>query len=480
MQMCITQVWTYQECGCRYFYPDPCSDRVVKSPTKSYKTSGNWSSTSAASTSSLASIFSRATIAEAKDSVSTAPSRQNIFELDIETDADYKHRLQLVRTCSLRQTLQKTFLEPICDDCLLLELGLAAQPSSMARSHEHDDHDQGALHGAEWLLESSVEITVEPPADDFVFIQPQSDECSSSDEEFEDETARRGRGRRRALEISRDSLLKGKTALSKSCSSFPRFNQVSQHLRRARKQQDLKSPSASGNSLSESSSTKSSTTSSGWIEHLESDLRQRGRKRQLDIVSEISSSSPDSLPIEPSSITMNESEEEDRILCLPSIPATASPTSSSTSTTTEDPTILPLDQIISSSEFESSELIESSVLNNQRTYAQSAQQILHPRRDAEEVERKSTSSSYSVESFQTATGLSARAPSPTKSGWTDVEGDVGIALHPLSCPMRVGTLREGNREQEDDREDKDGTAKSDTVSSQRETGRVGNGRSAVD
>jgi hypothetical protein len=414
-------------------YPTPCSDRGVKSPSKSHKISENLSPTSPASSCSLSSVSSRDTVAEAKDSVSTAHSRQDILEFEGETDAEYKHRLHLVRTCSIRHTVQKTFLEPICDDCLLLELGLAPQVGST-----EGEHGGEGLNGAEWLLESSVEITVVPPAGDAAAFQRRSKQCSSSDDESEDETLGRGRGRRRALEINRDSLVRDESSLSKSCSSFQRFKQAGQHLRRARKQQDLKSPSASCTSFLESSSAESSTTSSSWIDHLKiSDLGQRGRKKRPGVMSETKSTDRIEEVTQASSATLGEGEDKDRNLSLPSIPATASSNFSSTLVSHEDSIILPLNQVISSSEFESSQL------SDQGTHLQSEQQAFHPDRNPDlEGARRKSSSSCSRKSFHTAAGVASRAPSPNKGRSAGFEGAEVIAMHPLSSPLPVSTFRE--------------------------------------
>ena len=429
--MCVIQVWTYNECGCRYFYPIPCSDRILHSPSKSYKTSENLSLISSASSSSLLSIFSRDRVTEAKDSVSTPPHRDvQISEFEDETDTNYRHRLRLVRTCSLRRTVQKTFLEPICDDCLLAELGLTPQAGSVHGRHESGGEDEEAtLTGAEWLLESNVEITVKSPPDDATIFPTQSKPCSSSDDDkIEDRTPRRGRGGRRALEITREYMLRDNTSLPNSPSSFRKFRHIGQRLKRARKQEDLKSPATSA-----SRSNPPSVRSLSWIEHLRSDLRERFRRRRPDIMSEAASSHRTDSLAAVSSFTAEEQEEEEeeeeeeegRVPSLPSIPATASSTYSSTSAGPGGFTILPLVQLISSSEFESSQLSAPNHLHQE-------QQMLDPDRDARGADRKSMSSSSSARSFHTATEKVSRPASPAKRLARDVEG---IALHSFSYPL---------------------------------------------
>ena len=164
--MCVSEVWTYHECGCQYLDPTPCYDRVVQSPNPSHKPYESWALISRPSSSSTSSVCGKDAVAEADEPISISPAQQNASRPEDATDAAYNHRLRLVRACSIRQTVQKTFLEPIYDDYVLLELGLVPETVSHPRRSGDTERDERNLDGAEWLLESSVEITIEPPADD--------------------------------------------------------------------------------------------------------------------------------------------------------------------------------------------------------------------------------------------------------------------------------------------------------------------------
>jgi hypothetical protein len=440
--MCVSEVWTYHECGCQYLDPIPCHDRVLLSPKKSHQSSENWALVSHPSSSSFSSVCGKDAIAKADEPISPSLIQQNdVFRSENMTDAAYNHRLHLVRTCSLRQTIQKTFLEPICDDCVLLELGLA--PESASHQHESDDteSDERNLNGAEWLLESSVEITVEPPVDDDDAYQAHSKLGTTyplPEIGSEEETPRRGRGRRTAMEIARESLVIDGDSSIGNAGSFQKVKQTGQHLRRARKRRDLRNPIVSRVSRSTSSSARSSS----WIGHLKSDLGQRVRRKRPDI----GPTSPSNRYAESFYDASSSATEDDRILSLPSIPATASSTFSATSTNSHEPIVLTLDQTISSSEFSSSSLSDT------RAFATNRTETLHPSQG--ESVRPSTPSSRSAKSFHTAT-WTASPPSSPIAGLAGGVADKGISLHPLSCPLHKDAHAE-DRIGEDARRGKDG------------------------
>lgn len=420
-RMCITEIWKYCECGCKYYHPIPCHDRIVQSPTKAYQHSEHWSLVSKPSSSSLSSLFSSCVLTEAPKSALQNSSQPDSPGSEDQTDAAYNHRLHLVRTCSLRRTNQRTFLEPICDDCLLLELGLASESSSSNITHD-GDHGERNLEGAEWLLESSVEITVEPPGED-------DEVCSqgskpgpatwSSDDESGDDTARKGRGRERrsAVELRREALTIGEASPLRRRDSLQKV-ETGQHLRRARKQQDLGTTSSVDSSLSKSSSIRPLS----WIEHLKSDIGHRVRRRTPDLPTESESGLERSTqrnesPIRPSSSTT----EEYRIPSLPSIPATASSTFSAISGSFEESVLLPLDQIISSSDF------DSSLLSNPAPHSDTNPELLKLKPIHKDAIRKSTSSTRSAQSFHTTFSNDLPTLSSVRSGH--------ISLHPLSHPL---------------------------------------------
>lgn len=346
-----------------------------------------------------------------------------------EIDAAYNHRFHLVRTCSLCRTVPKTFLEPICDDCLLLELGLA--PGIGAPSSRDDgEHDENNLNGAEWLLESRVEITVEPPAENDDVFSVHSKRralCSSSEEENADETPKRGRGRRRAMDLPRESLDIDEGSPLKRRSRPLSLKQAGQHLRRARKQHDLGSSSSAHPDLPKSPSTRATS----WIEHLKSDLERRVRKKRPDARQKTQRTRQ----ADSSNDASSSATEDDRILSLPSVPATASSAFSTISGNFEEFVILPLDQLISSSEFESSDLFVS-------TTHLSENKVDNLHSDPSESARPSTSSTRSAKSFHTATSTVSPSSSPLVGRIAGVgggAGDVGISMHPLSCPILTST-----------------------------------------
>ena len=421
--MRITEIWTYPERGCQYLHPIACYDRVLQCPGKMQKPSEHCGYVSQQSSSSLSSLFGKKdAVAEAEDSIRTSSSQLDTSGSEEESDAAYNHRVRLVRTCSLRRTIQKTFLEPICDECLLLELGLAPEIGSSRRRHDSKEQKKGDLGGAEWLLESSVEITVEPPAEEDDILRVQSKPsilCSSSEDEGEDETPRRGRGRRRAMEISRASLAIDEGYPPRRRASFQRLKQTGQHLRKARKRHDLRPSSNTSSRFSKSSSA----TPSSWIEHLKSDLEERVRKKKSDAGQATESAHPaDSSSDAPSCPT-----GDDRIFSLPSIPATASSTFSTASINPEDSIMLALDQIISSSDFDSSHL-------NSTQPSGSRPEALHS--DRENSARKSNSSSRSAKSLNTPILTVSPSSSPVAGSAENVDG---ISLHPLSWPLLPST-----------------------------------------
>lgn len=374
--MCITEIWTYHECGCQYLHPIPCHDRFLHSPDKAYKLSENWTTASPSSSSSISSVTSKKTVAEAEeDPFSLFPSQTTTRSDEAGTEATYNHRLHLVRSCSLRCTVQKTFLEPICDDCLLAELGLEPSNDTARAILGQNTADEGSFDGAEWLLESSVEITVEPPKDDDDLSRPllsfKPQYSSSSEAGSESETPRRGRRRRRALEINRDSLaIDGDSPAFKSRpSSFQKIKRTTtQHLRRTdRKQYDLQSLSGTDADNSDLSTSSASRKRLSWLDHLKSDLGQRVRRKRASTELKEKGQSNQHTEDIPANVTQREEQDHRIPSSHPSIPATPLEPSPSSSSFNPEPrfpepesnsltqgTILPLSQTISSSEFDSS------------------------------------------------------------------------------------------------------------------------------
>ena len=141
--MCVHERWAYSECGCQIDHSVPCPAFL--------------SSTSARATSPLRRMPKQSTLRYQYDS-SPGKLPPSPSTTDSESEAqleDYYRKAPSTRTCSTTHTVDKTFLEPICDDCLLEELGIE-RPSS--NSLPPLDGQQ-----AETLVwNSDVKIEVEP------------------------------------------------------------------------------------------------------------------------------------------------------------------------------------------------------------------------------------------------------------------------------------------------------------------------------
>lgn len=171
--MCITEVWSYRECGCYYEHRIPCEPSFALCDSTPQKCRKNGQIHYLASSSSHSPVY-------------TTRSPYS-------SDASL-HRI--TRQCSIRHVIPKTFLEPICDDCLLDELNLPTEvgPILGGRDRVAGHYDE------EWLLESNVEIEIECDEEEQGSIPRLSpDDCDADDEgEF------RGRGaRRRGMDLSR-------------------------------------------------------------------------------------------------------------------------------------------------------------------------------------------------------------------------------------------------------------------------------------
>ncbi len=437
--MCITEIWTYHECGCQYLDPIPCYDRVLLSPKISCKAFEEETSTSYLSLSSTPSVLEQDAGSEANEPIEIPLLQQKTSGSLDNTAAAYNHRLHLVRTCSIRQTVQKTFLKPVCDDCVLLELGLVPEPSVRQHRCDNNSHDEREIDGTEWLLESSVEITVEPPVEDsnVLTVRSKAGSVSSSSEDGGDsETPRRGRARRSAMEISRESVAIDGGSSLKSRTSFRGLKQTGQHLGRGRKQHDLQSFSAAAVSRP---SKPPSTTPSSWIEHLRSDLGQRARRKRPDVGPD----SPATHQNESSYDACSSASEDDRILSLPSMPATPSSAFSTTSAIGEESVVAPLNQLISSSEFDSSQFSSTHPPDSRLG-------ILHPNQGESAMAYRS--SSKSIESLHMAN--STALPSSSAVAESGLAGnDMAISRHPLSCPLRAMTSSEHRISEEKTSED---------------------------
>ena len=179
--MCITEVWIYRECGCRYDHRLPChpffgpSQPDLAADVQDCESLENGCTASAQP------------LAEGADLISNDPKSLELSSLE--------------RQCPLHHVVHRNFLEPICDDCLLEELGLRPElgPILGGRDRQAEHPDQN------WILESNVEIEVEEPAPKKSTAVPES--ASENGDMADDEDEFRGRSqRRRGIDISREDL----------------------------------------------------------------------------------------------------------------------------------------------------------------------------------------------------------------------------------------------------------------------------------
>ena len=89
--MCTHEIWTYSECGCRIDHHNPCTP-LSYSPQRLIK------------------------FQDTDNEASTSPQATRKAQ-QISDRAEYSFR-----SCSVHRTVEKSFLEPICEDCLMEEL----------------------------------------------------------------------------------------------------------------------------------------------------------------------------------------------------------------------------------------------------------------------------------------------------------------------------------------------------------------------
>ena len=195
--MCLIEVWTFSECRCRFDRHIPCHPSFSRPSSPA-----------------------RAQHGQIKPLPTTPPPSRSA------NDGDYAWSSYAecdgyggVRQCSVRHIEHRTFREPICDDCLLEELGLNKSAVPIVESIEN------GLDGEEWLLESNVEIQIDQASatDHETLVSPldlvddmptprvgtgfESLGDGDADDEGELDDDFRGRiNRRSAIDINRDHL----------------------------------------------------------------------------------------------------------------------------------------------------------------------------------------------------------------------------------------------------------------------------------
>ena len=174
--MCITEIWTYRECGCHYHRLMPCHPSFSPSSTTPHWRCDHHLSNTLSSS----------------DRSPTSPNGSPF------TNGD--RFLALNRQCSIRHFVHKNFLEPICDDCLIEELRLQPELGPILSGRDLND----GLNGEEWILESTVEINIEEEDNDQITSSGHTEDEDAA-VEADDEGEFRGRSeRRRGIDISRN------------------------------------------------------------------------------------------------------------------------------------------------------------------------------------------------------------------------------------------------------------------------------------
>ncbi|KIV78226.1 hypothetical protein PV11_09964 [Exophiala sideris] len=160
--MCVTEIWTYSECGCRYNHSVLCRlNRGISSP-----------------------VFAPSIL------YSTDESLQ---ESGVGPDATSRQTRKRAKPaepkkCPHHSFVQKTFLNPICDDCLLAEINSTGEdvgPPPMAPA-SNAENGEGLVWDSEVKVEIESQTSIESPIE-----SPSSDAPILVDSEGPDDTDRR-------------------------------------------------------------------------------------------------------------------------------------------------------------------------------------------------------------------------------------------------------------------------------------------------
>ncbi|KAI1614358.1 hypothetical protein EDD36DRAFT_224744 [Exophiala viscosa] len=140
--MCVTEVWTYSECGCRYNHSVLCRmNRGISSP-----------------------VFAPSVLYS---------TEERLQKRGVDADATTRQvrgraKLAEPKKCPHHSFVQKTFLNPICDDCLLAEVTSAGQdvgPPLMAPASNASNED-GLVWDSEVKVEIQSQTSIESPSSD--------------------------------------------------------------------------------------------------------------------------------------------------------------------------------------------------------------------------------------------------------------------------------------------------------------------------
>ena len=196
-EMCLIEVWTFSECGCRFDHHVPCHPRFARYTTPP-----------------------QARYSQSPPLHVASPPSRSANDEDYAWGSYTNSKTQKGRReCSIRHIEHRVFREPICDDCFLEETGVNKA------GRQFVDTTGNALDGEAWLLESKVEIQVDEETTAQEGVTPETllddmptprvgigfqsiGEGDADDEgegEFEDDF--RGRSTRRsAIDIKREHL----------------------------------------------------------------------------------------------------------------------------------------------------------------------------------------------------------------------------------------------------------------------------------
>ena len=212
--MCTSEMWTYQECGCQYLYEIPCSRSCGSLNHVSHAQLSpelNEDSTSSTISSSLRLTSACEECLQESETFSEVQgSQKDSITTDVNAGKANEQRAATGGLGSQRQTINRNFVEPICDECLLKEVGIKAGLDAVAGSMPGMEKPPGEKSEflANWLLESHVEVTVEDPSLDFQdgiqSKQSEDDRDSNSVivDETDEDTRHRGRAREDALRVA--------------------------------------------------------------------------------------------------------------------------------------------------------------------------------------------------------------------------------------------------------------------------------------
>ena len=230
-KMCVHELWTYSECGCQVDHLIPClnaltGDEPPRQPSPLRRCRRKTSLRGIRTPSPLRITKKHGANASPVHLPPSPSPTDSEFSTHIE---DYYRMPDKFhpRECSVNHTVTKTFLEPICDDCLLQELGVEGRQSGRPTCVSTTTSD-GLIWGSDvkievseqatspqtHILESNVEVLIEEAISDTlpalkyqdgpVGHARQASALSATD--ADDEGSIRGRARSRTKQLRRKGI----------------------------------------------------------------------------------------------------------------------------------------------------------------------------------------------------------------------------------------------------------------------------------